>query len=359
MTILVGMPNQGMPGGIWSSEKALTDEYCKNNALSVVKFQFGRRSPQERIPSRIFTLASDVIQFGYLLLKHRPTIVQLNSSFDKRALLRDVWYVAVAATMRKRLFMKYHGSDLVFLTTSSWFWTKLRLFIQYWSAGIGVLSTEEEGAFSKANTRAVFVVKNAVDCERFRQGTVEKPNVHTLLFIGRFIPSKGLQDAIEAVSMIRQSGRKVHLVCVGDGPQRLKEEEHVHQLGIAEDVTFTGYLPEQDTTPYYLGAHVLLFPSFHQEGFPMAVFQAAAAGLPIVATRTRALADYLEEPLNCLWAEPKHPTMLAEKIVQLLDDELLQMVMRKNNIALAERFSPERVAAEYLALYRRLAGCNS
>ena len=46
----------------------------------------------------------------------------------------------------------------------------------------------------------------------------------------------------------------------------------------------------------------------------MVIFNAAAAGLPIITTRIRAAADYLKEPDNCLWVEPRSPDLLAGKI---------------------------------------------
>ena len=84
----------------------------------------------------------------------------------------------------------------------------------------------------------------------------------------------------------------------------------------------------------------------------MTLFYAVAAGMPIITTRIRAAADYLEEPENCLWVEPRNPAMLAEKIALLLDNQELQESMRDSNRKLARQFSSECVTREYLHAYQ-------
>jgi glycosyltransferase involved in cell wall biosynthesis len=88
----------------------------------------------------------------------------------------------------------------------------------------------------------------------------------------------------------------------------------------------------------------------------MTILQAVAAGLPIVTTKIRAAADYLEEPANCLWVEPRNPAMLAESIGRVLDTPALQASMKENNLRLAKDFDVELVAEEYLQMFQEAAG---
>jgi len=90
----------------------------------------------------------------------------------------------------------------------------------------------------------------------------------------------------------------------------------------------------------------------------MTVFYAAAAGMSIVTTRIRGAADYLQEPENCLWTEPRNATMLSEKIAFLLKNQETRRNMSQANRELARNFSAALVTREYLEVYSRIASAD-
>jgi glycosyltransferase involved in cell wall biosynthesis len=177
------------------------------------------------------------------------------------------------------------------------------------------------------------------------------PEVPILLFIGRFIPAKGLIDVVRACQLVFEKGVKFTLLCVGDGPDRPGAEKLVDELNMRSYVKFAGFVPEQATQEYYTNSTALVFPTYHHEGFPMVIFKSVAAGLPIITTRIRAAADYLSEPANCLWVDPRDPQMLADRMIRLLRDVPLATRMGENNSRLAETFAVAEVANEYLEIY--------
>jgi glycosyltransferase involved in cell wall biosynthesis len=253
-----------------------------------------------------------------------------------------------------------HGTDADILTRGGAFWKWALRFVVRNASGIGLLSAEERQNFLKAgyDDRKLYVVKNVVDRERFGRHKVLWQGPGTplkLFFIARFIPAKGLLDVLEAVRIVLDQGRDVCLDCVGDGPQGPEARDRASMLGISDRVRFTGYIPESETPRHYTEADVLVFPTYHQEGFPMSIFQSAAAGLGIITTRVRASADYFREPDNCLWVEPKNPKMLAEKILLLFDHPDLLRKMGRNNVQRAQEFSSEKVTDEYLNLFAEIS----
>jgi glycosyltransferase involved in cell wall biosynthesis len=201
------------------------------------------------------------------------------------------------------------------------------------------------------------VVKNVVDSRPFNDPKKEVSRKRTLLFIGRMVPSKGLLDVIRALAIVASDSTDLTLVCVGDGPDREEGEKLVHSLGLNALVTFTGQISENEAVRYYQESLALVLPS-RTEGFSMSIFQAVAAGLPVITTRIRAAADYLREPDNCLWVEPGNPGMIAEKISHLLRNPKLRESMWVNNKKLALDFSAPRIVPEYLMLYQNMLGRN-
>jgi glycosyltransferase involved in cell wall biosynthesis len=321
-------------------------------------------------------------------------VVHLNSSFDARALLRDVTTLRlIRRGTRARFFIKFHGSDAELLRTGD---PILRRFVRRVlerAHGIGVLSTEERDNFVRAgvNERRVFVVKNVVVTGEEESATnadgvnVDEMNadgasaasavgaaandlrarldvaadVPLLLFIARFIPAKGLLDVLGACALLRERGERFRLLCVGDGPARAEAEAEVARLRLRPYVRFFGYVPEAETRAFYQGSTALVFPTYHYEGFPMVIFKALAAGLPVVTTQIRAARDYLREPDNCLWVAPRAPEELADKLARLLRDAPLRAQMARNNRALAAEFNADAVAREYLAVYNQLRSQES
>jgi glycosyltransferase involved in cell wall biosynthesis len=358
MQLMIGLITPGQAGGIRATEERFIAE-CTRRGARVTVFEYGARSSREKIHQKLLGRCADWIRYGGLVRRERPDIVHINSALTHNALLRDIGYAAISRLTGSRLFVKMHGTDVAVLTDDHPLWRSALRFIIRGACGIGLLSSEERRNFLQAgmDEEKLFVVKNVVNYQKFTRagGRQTLPGAPLrLLFIARFIPEKGLMDVLDAVRIVLDRGKNVCLDCVGDGPQGSAVREHAAAIGITDRVRFTGYIPEADTTRHYTEADVLVFPTYHQEGFPMTVFQSAAAGLGIITTRVRAAADYLTEPDHCLWVEPRNPAMLAEKITDLVDHPDLLQRMAGNNQKLAKRFSTEIVTGEYLTLFANI-----
>lgn len=289
-------------------------------------------------------------------------IVHLNTSIDEKCVLRDSFTFALLRSSSVPVHLKMQGSDAGFLATKNpfWRWATRRLFAR--AASIGVLSTEEYANFLAAGCPAekLSIVKYVVGAEAFRYD----PGFHKkhgladgtpiLLFSARFVPAKGLQDVIRACAELREAGRQFALFCLGDGPVRAEAEILAAELGIAENTRFFGYIPEADTAAFHANSTAFVFPTYHDEGFPLVILKSIAAGLPIITTRIRGAADYMTDPENCLWTEPRNPAALAERITKLLDNPDLRQKMSTNNRHLATQFTATAVAKEYIELYKSL-----
>ena len=231
------------------------------------------------------------------------------------------------------------------------------------AADIGVLSSQEQEMFladgcpSEKLSRAIYSTANEEfkkdDGFRAHHGVSDSQTI--LLFSARFIPAKGLFDVIEACSELKDSGCNFVLFCLGDGPQRAEAEEKVENLGLRENVRFTGYISEAETTAFHANSDIFVFPTFHDEGFPLVLLKSLAAGMPIVTTKIRAAGDIFHEPDNCVWVGPRSPHQLAEKIAHLIDNPTTRKTMSDNNRNIAEQFTPKAVAEHYIDLYKSLS----
>jgi glycosyltransferase involved in cell wall biosynthesis len=98
-----------------------------------------------------------------------------------------------------------------------------------------------------------------------------------VVVVGRLSPEKGTRVVIEAMERLR--GTSLRLIVIGDGPERADLEK-----AAGPRVSFTGHLPGAEVRQRLLGARCLLFPSLWFETYGLALVEAMAAGLPVVAS---------------------------------------------------------------------------
>jgi glycosyltransferase involved in cell wall biosynthesis len=292
------------------------------------------------------------------LKKGKYDLLFLNTAFDFTAILRDCFTLFVNKGQRARSFLKFHGADIVLLEKLGGYKKILVNWLMKTADGVGVLSTMEKDAFLKRGypEAKIFIVKNPVDPEIYIPKDDFKSNrgldkrIFVFFFCARFLPFKGLMDVLEAVRIIKNKFQNIHLFCLGDGPEMTKAQLFVRSNDLTSVVTFTGFIPETETRTYYSNSDAMVFPSSH-EGFPMAVFQSLAAGIPIITTRISASADYLKEPDNVLWVEHGYPDQLVTSMERLLTDRGLVESMRKNNLMKGGEFTTDKNAREYKSIF--------
>ena len=360
MRILIGTPQQDAQGGPAACEPPF------NRELRLQGAEVDEEVYTFTVATGLFSRTRRVVRTASRFRKRAAggsyDIIHLNTSFDTMALFRDDTVVRRLPKTRARLFLKFHGSDARLLETRNPLLRAMANHLLSRADGIGVLSSEERDNFLRAGVpeRKVFQVKNVVEPIAaasnfgFKEQLKVPQDTPLLLFIGRFIPAKGLLDCINACKLLADRGEQLMLLCVGDGPARMEAEAAVARLGLKSTVRFFGYISEAEAAGFYANSTMLVFPTYHYEGFPMVIFNAAAHGLPLITTRIRAAADFLREPDNCLWVEPQRPDLLAEKITALLRDAGLRKTMATNNQKLAAQFSAEIVTREYVEIYRSL-----
>jgi glycosyltransferase involved in cell wall biosynthesis len=365
MRILAGMPETGSRGGPAACEPPFIEE-LRHLGHQVEEEIYAYSETESGLSHRVTRVLRTARRFQQLVHKGRFDLVHINTSFDTKALLRDAVIISRLHSGGAQIFLKFHGSDADLLKTSNPALVLARRRLLSRAAGIGVLSSEEQANFLRVGVaqQKVFMIKNVVESNpqrpgpEFRKQMSLPEDVPLLLFIGRFIPAKGLLDVVRACGLLRDRGQQFLLLAIGDGPARATAENEVARLDLRNHVRFLGYIPEEETARFYANCNLLLFPTYHYEGFPMVIFNAAAAGLPIITTRIRAAADYLKEPDNCLWVEPKSPDLLAEKIGKVLENPDLRDLMGDSNRQLAARFSAESVTTEYVKAYEEIVKFN-
>ena len=362
LKILVAMPEKTARGGITACEPPFLRElenldvrvreeiYTFDNAEKISIFQ------------RVRQVRKTAAKFRRILRSESFDLLHINTSFETKSILRDAFSLVWLKRAGAKIFLKFHGSDLELLEKANFALSFLIRRLVKNADGIGLLSSEEKRGFVNFGfaKEKFFVVKNALTIfpqESFppvENFSAEKP--FRLIFVSRLISTKGLLETVRAVSILRTQDFDVVLDVLGDGETRAAAQSSAESLQIGEFVNFHGHVGEKKVQEFYRKSDLLVFPTFHIEGFPMVIFNALQFGLPVVTTRIRAAADYLKEGENALFCEAKNPASVAEKITELINNKDLRDRMKANNRALAGEFTAEKIAPEYLEIYRKIIG---
>jgi glycosyltransferase involved in cell wall biosynthesis len=150
----------------------------------------------------------------------------------------------------------------------------------------------------------------------------EKPD--RVLFVGRIVPSKGIEIAMEAVSLSQERlGRPITLRVVGWGKAEYIQELRscAARLGISNQAEFVGPVSfGPSLLSEYDRADLFVMPSLYSEGTPRALSEALAVGLPSLASNQSGMADVFGPGLADMLFEPGNALQLADKLCQILGD---------------------------------------
>lgn len=170
--------------------------------------------------------------------------------------------------------------------------------------------------------------------------------------IGRLDPVKDLGTLVGAMAPAIAMRRAV-LVVIGDGAERAALERAARERGAEGAVRFLGH--REDARDLLAACDVYANSSIH-EGISLTILEAMAAGLPVVATRVGGTPEILDESCGCL-VPARNPDALAAAIAQLAGDEPTRRALgRAARARVEERFTIERMVAEYRDMYVRTPG---
>jgi glycosyltransferase involved in cell wall biosynthesis len=165
---------------------------------------------------------------------------------------------------------------------------------------------------------------NGVDVERFSPGSsdvrgrLRLPKSGAVVgFVGRLTRDKGLPELVEAFDAILAAKPDAHLLLVGWFDRSEDSVDDVVRSRIASHprIHFTGFVA--DTAPYYRAMDVMVLPTW-REGFPNAVLEAAATGIPVVTTLVTGSRDAVVPEVTGLLVPPGHPAAIREAVLDLL-----------------------------------------
>ena len=273
------------------------------------------------------------VRLLWLLIRRRPTIVYFVLSQSTVGVLRDSLFVWPARLFGARIVAHLHGAAFQNWYGRRWFSMRLytRLLMRTVARAIVLGESLREQFQGLVAPECIAVVPNGIpDCGVGCIGTPRLRRRWQVLYLNTLNKMKGALVFLEAIALVCQQRTDVEFIFAGPwshDEHRKEAETYIAQQGIGSSITFTGQVSGAQKTVLLQAADLFVFPGIQQEGQPLVVLEAMAAGLPILFTNRGCLRETLCEGESGIEVPIGEATTLADRIQWLLSrpDEMKRL----------------------------------
>ncbi|HYG54362.1 MAG TPA: glycosyltransferase family 4 protein [Burkholderiales bacterium] len=284
------------------------------------------------------------------LAQHRRLAVHLHTTPQRLAL--DSVFFGAALLARAPVLVHLHGGGFggLYERAGTPGRTLIPMLLER-AAAVGVNSEALRTWVSKLTRNANVVhLPDPVAIPEARQAA---PVPGLVVFLGRLEARQGIFDLLEALGTLRKHVPELRLVCAGEG-DRDAVTRHAERLGLASAVKFTGWVGPSGKRALLESAAAFALPSY-DEGIPVSLLEAMAAGVPSVASRVDGVTEVVVDGVSGLLVPPGDRATLARALKEiLLDVERAARLGGAARESVRRRFGAERTIAPLEDIYRRM-----
>jgi len=198
------------------------------------------------------------------------------------------------------------------------------------------------------------IAPNGVDTEKFKP-TFDSAEVRRkigfaedrqhVLFVGRLVPRKGLNYLLDAAKHVIQKSKETMFVVVGEGPLKKNLITAVGKNGLSSNFVFLESVSDQLLQSLYSCVDLFVLPSI-QEGQGMALLEAQAAALPVVAFNVSGIREAVKDKETGLLVKEVNSNALAEATLELLSNRSLSKKMGQRGREFVQEYFTWNICAE-------------
>jgi len=325
-----------LSGGVTNYLELLTQN-LDNQKFQVKHFVQGKSSTKWKNIFLPFIILSQLIKFKRIVKTYNPDIVHINPSLGWTAIIRDFAFLKIAKKKRIPVLFFIHG----------WEHTLSNKFKEngYWknyfekrfalADAIVVLANEFKEELVKLGIpeERIHVSSTMVESEKYCPENKDFSPPFKILFCASMQRKKGPYEVLNAIPFVLEKYPDTKFIFVGEGVELENLKKRCSETELDSNVEFTGYKEGKEKIKIFKNSHIFAYPSY-TEGFPLVILEAMAAGMPLVTTPVGGLADAIEDGKQGLIIKsmPPNPEEIAEKIIQLIENEELMKKMSENNL---------------------------
>jgi glycosyltransferase involved in cell wall biosynthesis len=279
--------------------------------------------------------------------------------FTGASTLLGVYALALGRVMRAKCVVSFFGrEDFVFSNVASGMLFRLSTNL---AGSIDVNSSATGMSLPKKFALKTHVLLGAAEESGSSALAPKRPHqdgAAVLLFVGRLVERKGVDDLLRAFAMVKSRFPRAMLSIVGDGPDRDRLIKMTEQLRLANSVEFKGTRVGVELDQEYSRCVAFILPSKDvatdraSEGLGLTLIEASMHAKPLIGTRHGGIPEIVKQGENGVLVPPGDPTSLAEAMAEILANEDQAREMGERGFQMAKsRFNWERATNTLLETY--------
>lgn len=353
MKILITAPSLNEDENV-SGISTLVRNIVKYDANRFEHFEAGRKDGEAAGAGWIARQAALPFRFFGRIRSFKPDLVHLNTAFIPLAIMRDAALAASARIAGCPVLLHVHGGPLVAGNfTNPVVRTAAEKLLQLSAAVVVFSDAEAKQIVDRFPGTNIKILPNAVPLPEIPERQSSSP-ARTIIFFGRLNRSKGLDHIVAACRSLREQGFAFRYVCCGAGPEMISFCSQMSSV-LGGDFDYRGVVKGQDKWKVLSEADVFFQPS-RDEGLPIALLEAMAAGCVPVMSASGAVADVIEDGRNGFLIEAGNTQQTVGKLKFLLSEGPAGLRELRENArrTVAERYSFDKYVSALDRLYKEL-----
>lgn len=186
----------------------------------------------------------------------------------------------------------------------------------------------------------IHCIYHGVDWGKWQNKTPKQvidPKKIKLLSIARLVEKKGIDDLINAVSLLKISGYDISCTIIGEGPMRRKHIQDIKQSGLESAVIIKDFMPHAEIKKQFKKHDIFVLPSViasngDRDGLPNVLLESLAMGMPTVSTTISAIPELIQDRETGIIVPTESPQKIAKAIQLLVNSPELVRTLRVNGL---------------------------
>jgi glycosyltransferase involved in cell wall biosynthesis len=285
-------------------------------------------------------------QYVLTVLWWRPTVTMIHVG-SNASLYRKAVFLTVARCLRQRVIAHFHAGDFdhYYARQSRWGQRLILAGLRRSHKLIAVSEASAQRLRELLPGANIVMIPNGIQTQNFAPRPRAEDEFVRLLFVGGMGKLKGERDLMRALQRAAARAPQLRVSLLGHGADTV--QTLLDECGVRSLLEHLGPVPHAERFPYFRRADIFVLPSYG-EGMPMAVLEAMAAGLPVIATNVGGIPELIAHGVEGFLLAPGQVKELAARIVQLANDAELRQRMKQQALVKAHQFEERHVMQRLL-----------